>query len=48
MRTLSHTLIDAPLSHQEAAINMIVATEVLCWFFVGECIGKRSLVGYKV
>lgn len=36
------------LSVREAWLNTLVATEVLCWFFVGECIGKRHLIGYKV
>ncbi len=33
---------------QEAWINTLVTAEVVCWFFVGECIGKRSLIGYNV
>ncbi|XP_050459013.1 ATP synthase subunit g, mitochondrial [Cataglyphis hispanica] len=33
---------------REAVINTLVAAEIYCWFFVGECIGKRHLVGYKV
>merc|ERR1711923_162163 len=33
---------------KEATINAVVTTEVLCWFFIGECIGKGSLVAYKV
>lgn len=33
---------------QEAWLNTLVATEVICWFFIGECIGKGSLVAYKV
>ena len=40
--TLTHSLL------QEAVINAVVTTEVLCWFFIGECIGKGSLVAYKV
>lgn len=28
--------------------NTLVATEVLMWFFVGEIIGRRSIIGYKV
>jgi F-type H+-transporting ATPase subunit g len=35
-------------SFQDATINAVVTTEVLCWFFIGECIGKRSLIGYQV
>lgn len=33
---------------REAGLNTLVAIEVWCWFFVGECIGKHHLVGYKV
>ncbi|KAJ9594418.1 hypothetical protein L9F63_014143 [Diploptera punctata] len=33
---------------KEAWLNTLVTVEVLCWFFVGECIGKRSIVGYHV
>jgi F-type H+-transporting ATPase subunit g len=33
---------------QEATLNTLVFTEVLCWFFIGECIGKGSIVGYQV
>merc|ERR1712115_93152 len=29
---------------KEATVNALVATEVLCWFFVGECIGKMGLI----
>jgi F-type H+-transporting ATPase subunit g len=36
------------LTVKEAWLNTLVATEVVCWFFVGECIGKGSLVAYKV
>ncbi|XP_076231838.1 ATP synthase F(0) complex subunit g, mitochondrial [Calliopsis andreniformis] len=33
---------------REAWLNTLVTIEVLCWFYVGECIGKRHIVGYKV
>lgn len=33
---------------REAIINTLVAAEIYCWFFVGECIGKRHIVGYDV
>ncbi|XP_047002047.1 ATP synthase subunit g, mitochondrial-like [Schistocerca americana] len=36
------------LTVKEAWLNTLVTVEVLCWFFVGECIGKRHIVGYKV
>lgn len=31
-----------------AARIVLSSTEVICWFFVGEILGRRSLVGYKV
>jgi len=33
---------------QEALRNGLVATEVLMWFYIGEIIGKRGLIGYNV
>ncbi|RZC33412.1 ATP-synt G domain containing protein [Asbolus verrucosus] len=33
---------------REAWLNTLVTVEVLCWFYVGECIGKRHIVGYDV
>ena len=36
------------LTVRQAWLNTLVAVEVACWFFVGECIGKRALVGYDV
>lgn len=33
---------------REAWLNTLVTTEVICWFFVGECIGKGTLIGYQV
>lgn len=33
---------------REAGLNTLVAIEIWCWFFVGECIGKLHIVGYKV
>lgn len=33
---------------RDAWRNTLVTTEVLCWFFVGECIGKGTLIGYQV
>uniref|UniRef100_A0ACB8EZP6 ATP synthase subunit g, mitochondrial n=2 Tax=Sphaerodactylus townsendi TaxID=933632 RepID=A0ACB8EZP6_9SAUR len=38
----------AQLTVKEALRNGLVATEVLMWFFVGEILGKRGLVGYDV
>ncbi|XP_007558018.1 ATP synthase F(0) complex subunit g, mitochondrial [Poecilia latipinna] len=32
----------------EVMRNGVVATEIMLWFFIGECFGKRGLIGYKV
>ena len=32
----------------QAALNALCTFEVFCWFCVGECIGKGSLIGYNV
>ncbi|KAM3176966.1 hypothetical protein ACTXT7_005441 [Hymenolepis weldensis] len=34
-------------SVKEFALDGVVAVEVLMWFFIGEIIGRRSLIGYK-
>lgn len=36
------------LTVREAWLNTVVGVEVAMWFFIGECIGKRHLRGYKV
>ena len=36
------------LTVKEALLNGLVATEVWMWFYVGEIIGKRGIVGYDV
>ncbi|XP_066581042.1 ATP synthase subunit g, mitochondrial [Prorops nasuta] len=36
------------LTVREAWLNTLVATEVICWFYIGECIGKRHIIGYNV
>jgi len=36
------------LTVKEAALNTLVGAEIAFWFFVGECIGKGRIVGYKV
>ncbi|KAF4528112.1 hypothetical protein B566_EDAN016593 [Ephemera danica] len=36
------------LTVREATLNTLVTAEVFCWFFIGECIGKRHIVGYNV
>ncbi|XP_034406010.1 ATP synthase subunit g, mitochondrial [Cyclopterus lumpus] len=33
---------------KDAVRNGLVATEVLMWFYIGECIGKGGIVGYDV
>ncbi|XP_037524529.1 ATP synthase subunit g, mitochondrial [Rhipicephalus sanguineus] len=33
---------------KEATVNTLVGMEVIFWFYVGECIGKRSIIGYQV
>ncbi|KAL2094987.1 hypothetical protein ACEWY4_009706 [Coilia grayii] len=33
---------------RDALRNGLVATEVLMWFYIGEIIGKRGIVGYDV
>merc|ERR1712001_3759 len=38
----------AGLTVKQVWLNTLVAAEVGCWFFIGECIGKGSLVAYKV
>lgn len=36
------------VSVKEAWLNTLITAEVFFWFYVGECIGKRHLVGYDV
>ena len=36
------------LTVKEALLNGLVATEVWMWFYVGEIIGKRGIMGYDV
>merc|ERR1711872_413833 len=33
---------------KDALTNLGVLAEICCWFYVGECIGKGSLIGYNV
>lgn len=33
---------------REAWVNTLVTTEVICWFFIGECIGKGTWIAYQV
>ena len=41
-------VIELSVSSQDAVRNGLVATEVLMWFYIGECIGKGGIVGYDV
>ncbi|XP_069750872.1 ATP synthase subunit g, mitochondrial [Narcine bancroftii] len=36
------------LTVKDAMRNTLVATEVLMWFYIGEVIGRGSLIGYNV
>lgn len=36
------------LTVKEATVNTLIGLEVVFCFFIGECIGKGSLVGYQV
>ena len=44
--TLTGKFLD--VSVKEATRNTLVAIEIACWFYVGEIIGRRSLIGYNV
>ncbi|XP_041071714.1 ATP synthase subunit g, mitochondrial-like [Carcharodon carcharias] len=33
---------------KDALRNTLVATKVVMWFYIGEVIGRRSLIGYNV
>ncbi|XP_037959533.1 ATP synthase subunit g, mitochondrial [Teleopsis dalmanni] len=33
---------------RQATLNTLVTMEVIFWFYIGECIGKRHIVGYDV
>ncbi|XP_033641518.1 ATP synthase subunit g, mitochondrial-like [Asterias rubens] len=36
------------LTTKEAWLNTLVCVEVAFWFFIGEQIGRRSIIGYNV
>lgn len=36
------------LTVRDAWLTSLVTIEVVCWFFVGECLGKGTVVGYQV
>ena len=44
--TLSGKFLDC--SVKEATRNTLVAVEIACWFYIGEMIGRKSIIGYKV
>ena len=35
-------------STKEIAVKSLIGVEILMWFYVGEVIGKGSLIGYDV
>jgi len=43
---MDHTWLEQPV--KKVFQNVLVATEVTLWFFVGEVIGRKSLIGYNV
>ena len=38
------TILTLALQVRQTAVNVVVGLEVACWFFIGECIGKGSIV----
>ncbi|XP_059615401.1 ATP synthase subunit g, mitochondrial [Phlebotomus argentipes] len=36
------------VSVREGWLNTLITAEVIFWFYIGECIGKRHIVGYDV
>ncbi|XP_067675323.1 ATP synthase subunit g, mitochondrial-like [Haliotis asinina] len=36
------------LTVRQAGLNTLVGLEVLMWFYIGEIIGKRNIVGYYI
>ncbi|EGD73521.1 hypothetical protein PTSG_05225 [Salpingoeca rosetta] len=36
------------VSVKEAVTGALLGAEVLCWFYVGEIIGRGSIIGYNV
>merc|ERR1712218_67705 len=31
---------------QQNVVSLMVGAEIACWFFLGECLGKGSVIGY--
>uniref|UniRef100_A0A8I6A6M0 ATP synthase membrane subunit G n=1 Tax=Rattus norvegicus TaxID=10116 RepID=A0A8I6A6M0_RAT len=51
MKSIIHSAQTGNFKHltvKEAVLNGLVATEVWMWFYIGEIIGKRGIVGYDV
>lgn len=51
MKNIIHSAQTGSFKHltvKEAVLNGLVATEVWMWFYIGEIIGKRGIVGYDV
>ena len=44
--TLAGRFLDVSVS--EATRNTLIAVEIGVWFYVGEIIGRKSIIGYKV
>lgn len=36
------------LPMREVVVNSLIGVEIFGWFIVGEIIGRKSLIGYKV
>ncbi|UJR28811.1 hypothetical protein I4U23_010035 [Adineta vaga] len=35
------------LTVKQVALNSLVGLEVMFWFYIGECIGRGSIIGYR-
>ncbi|XP_074593784.1 ATP synthase F(0) complex subunit g, mitochondrial-like [Brevipalpus obovatus] len=33
---------------KEALVNTVITMEVMCWFFLGEIVGKMKIIGYNI
>ncbi len=44
--TLAGRFLDVSVS--EGVRNTLIAVETGCWFYAGQVIGRKSLIGYKV
>ena len=45
-----NTVVVAEVTANPKVIGQLIICflQIACWFFIGECIGKGSLVGYQV